>query len=117
MLALMARYEGKWMDALFGPVALLALPFIEVAQLMSLDSTSASTEVVGIIWLTDCSTVVFSDVGVVAFKGTLQLIFLLTALLGLHLLRRAPGSRRHHRARQLGLYSVLGVANARFALR
>ena len=87
MLALMARYEGQsgWMPYLV-PVALIALPFIEVAQLivtrlrLGLNPYRGSRHHLA-HRLLDRG---FSDVGVVAFKGTLQLIFILTALLGLH---------------------------------
>ena len=87
MLALMARYEGQsgWMPYLV-PVALLALPFIEVAQLivtrlrLGLNPFRGSRHHMA-HRLLDRG---FSDVAVVVVKGALQLIFILTALLGLH---------------------------------
>ena len=87
MLALMARYEGQsgWMPYLV-PVALLALPFIEVAQLiitrlrLGLNPFRGSRHHLAHRLLDRGVT----DVGVVVFKGSLQLIFILTALLGLY---------------------------------
>ena len=87
MLALMARYEGQsgWMPYLV-PVALLALPFIEVAQLivtrlrLGLNPFRGSRHHLA-HRLLDRG---FSHVAVVIFKGALQFVFILTALLGLH---------------------------------
>ena len=86
MLALMARYEGQsgWMPYLV-PVALLALPFIEVAQLvvtrlrLGLNPFRGSRHHIA----HRLAARGFSDKAVVLFNGALQFVFVLAALVGL----------------------------------
>ncbi len=93
MLALMARYNGQsgWMPYLV-PVALLAIPFIEVAQLiitrlrLGLNPFRGSRHHIA-HRLIDRG---FSDMAVVLLNGAVQLVFIVTALLGLHLAWAEP---------------------------
>jgi UDP-GlcNAc:undecaprenyl-phosphate GlcNAc-1-phosphate transferase len=88
MLALMARYESdsQWMPYLV-PLALLALPFIEVTQLvltrlhLGLSPFRGSRHHIA-HRLLDRG---FSQKGVVLFNGALQLVFVTVALIGLAL--------------------------------